>query len=232
MTESKTNNDKITTITYLLRNANSFSPIYSYTESIQSLASVGKTAIVEQQHTRVQTVYNLKKVESTIEYVSTKDDNKGEVLKTETKTAKYTYKSVIDNNALLFALRSVSLSDNSADIPVYTSVYGKPQNITVAKSTATAENFQIKLNGEVMAEEELQLTPYKLSLNTASGCSTGTNSGRPQIAFTNASQETPPASLGSNRTVIMKYVQPLIEYSGYISMGALVYKLNNISLVK
>ena len=232
MSEPVTNTDKIATLTYILRNANSFAPIYSATESIQTLVSVGKNVVVEQQHTRVKNVYNLKKVESTIEYLSTKAEDKGTILRTDTKTAKYTYKNAIDNNAMLVAIRSLSLSDSSADLPVYTAVYGKPQNITVAKSTATVDNFQIKLNDEVMAEEEIQLTPYKLSLNASSGCSTGTNTGRPQIAFTNTAQTTPPTSLGSNRTIIMKYVQPLIEYSGYLSMGALVYKLNSVSLAK
>lgn len=230
MSEPKTNTDRIMTLTYMLRNANSFAPIYSASESIQTLVSTGKNVIIEQQHTRAKNVYNLKKVSSTIEYLSTQNEDKGAILRTDTKTAKYTYKNVVDNNALLFALRSISTKETTQDLPVYTYVYGKPQNITVAKSTNTAEDFTIALNGAESKTAELAITPYKLSLNTTSGCTTGTNTGRPQIAFINTAKDVAPEILGSNRTIIVKYVQPLIEYSSYASMGALVYKLNSATL--
>lgn len=229
MTESKTNNDTIESTVVVLRNGDLFSPIFSKTESKQTLVSVGKKVIVEQQHSLDKTVYNKKSVESNVSYFATaqKDGvNVGDLLKQDVKKAKCTYKSVIDNNALLFSLRSVSLDDKTATIPVYTYVYGKTQNLTVSQGTAQADIFSINQG----ADAEIQLTAYQISLNTTTGCATGTNTGRPQLVFLNTAQETPPASLGSNRTLIMKYVQPLIEYSGYASLGALVYKLDSVSL--
>lgn len=226
----KTNNDKIITKTYLLGSDSAFAPIYSETSSLQTRVSANKTVAVQQQHIQTISVYNNTKVNTVINFIKEGVEAKStytkeEILKTEKKSTEYTYKSAIDNTSLLFATRSVVIGSDTVTMPVYTPSYDKVQNINMAKASSMKEKFTIGAN----AEEELSIVAFSLSLNTTSGCTTGKNTGRSQLVFLNAVKNPAPASLGSNRTLVMKYVEPLIEYGGYNSIGALVYKLNNIA---
>lgn len=231
MTEAKTNNDYVETETYMLLSGNSFAPIFSRTSACVSFISAGKKPFVELQHYDTVTVYNNKNLNTTttVYYTKTEGDAiEGQIADVRTTTSKYTIRSVIDNSTFLFAFRSLDMSEGSNTVSVYSHVYSSSKSLNVSSLDAAAEKFKITLNGTTMDEEEIQLNAYSFVLNTSSGCSTGTNTGKSQIIYTNKSAETPPQSIGSNRTLVMRYVEPLMEYSSYMSMGALVYNLKSI----
>ena len=231
MTDYVTNNDFIQTETYMLLSGNSFAPIFTENTTYVSFVSAGKSPFVEQQHYDTVTIYNNKTLTTTTKVYYTKAENDheiGDIADEKTTTSKYSFRSTLENAALLFAFRSLDLSGKTTTVSVYSHVYTSPKSLNISSAEAAAERFNITLNGTVIPEEEIQLNAYSFVLNTTSGCTTGRNTGRSQIFYINKSMETPPQSIGSNRTLIMRYVEPLVEYSSYNSMGALVYSLRSI----
>ena len=232
MTETVTTVDTIKTESYFLLSDNAYAPVYSKSEYNMSFVGVGKETFVERQHYDTETIYNLDKAttSTTVYYTKTEGENlEGAVADQRTTEAKYSYKSVIDNTSLLFVMRSISLGDTGNTLGVYTHVYTTPKKLNITAGEAQAEKYNITLNGNAIPEEEIQLNAYSFVLNTAKGCSSGPNTGRSQIVYTNKNGETPYASIGSNRTMVMRYIEPLIEYQSYLSMGALVYSLTEIN---
>ena len=232
MTDYVVNNDYIQTETYMLLTANSFSPIFTKNTTFITFVGVGKSVTVERQHYDSVTVYNKKNLSTTTTVYYTKDGDgyvSGDVANSRTTTSKYDFKSVLDNSTLLFALRALSREGTLPALKVYSHVYTSPKTLTLAGVDPVAEKFNITLNGTTIPEEEIQLDGYSFVLNTASGCTTGPNTGKAQLVYINKKADTAPASIGSNRPMVMRYVEPLMEYSSYNSMGALVYSLVEIN---
>ena len=237
----QTNNDFVETHTYFLENGNAFAPILSTQESKMSIVSIVSSSLnVVVQHMKTSTVYNKNNLSSSVKVFAVESTGsyvEGDLMYQDDFNRDYSFKTVIDNSSLLFALRSMAFNNaNSSSVSVFATQYGGPRSLTIAyeKNNNTVDDFNVNLNGTAMPKEEIQLACHSFVLNSSEGCQGNTNTGRKQLAYINTPKEDGSiyASIGSNRSIVMKYVEPLIEYGGYKTLGALVYKLNSISITK
>lgn len=132
----------------------------------------------------------------------------------------YTYKSVIDNASLFMALRNKSLEkDASYVIPVVVPAYGEAQNLLVSRYITTEKTADVKLNGE---DKQIKFNVRGISflVNSVNG------SGTSQIVFV---QDGATDGL-NNKSIIVSQVEPLVEYSGFRRLGALIYTLKEATI--
>ena len=136
------------------------------------------------------------------------------------QTAKYDFKSLVDNTQLLFALRNLDIANKSTkEITVVSTAYPAPQTLSVTNSKEYTVNKTLTVNGEEKAN--LQFPVTSLHFNRKDGL----NIGLWQYALVqkNTNEQTNPKAL------LLEYASPLTSYGNYLTMGALVYKLTSVN---
>ena len=210
---NKTENslDTITTEAYYYNVSSAFAPIYVKREFKYSNPSVNSSSLKLNEYAGSDvTLYS----ENTYSIKQTAGEN------TVEKEYEYTYKSVIDNASLFLALRNKTLEkDGTYNIPVVVPAYGSAQNILISRYIATEKTVNLKLNGE---DKEIKFNVRGISflVNSVNG------SGTSQIVFV---QDEKVEGL-ANKSIIVSHVEPLVEYSGFRRLGALIYTLKEASI--
>lgn len=215
--------DSVITDSYFMPSDASYAPIYSKTVNDSShLNYTGDSAEVQTSKSTEEIVYNKDKYKVT----KTIGTNKP-----ETKEYGYTYRTLIDNTALLFALRNfkgVTEEGKAAVMPVVSSTYGEAKTLEVKYSKK--QNLTINVGSEDVVFPVKALA-FKISSSTAS-CIGGNNIhvGRAQLAFVQSGD----AKVGDTvktgfNAELVKYVQPLTAYGSFVTMGALEYTLVSVS---
>ena len=116
------------------------------------------------------------------------------------------------------ALRNKSLEkDASYVIPVVVPTYGEAQNLLVSRYITTEKTANVKLNGE---DKQIKFNVRGLSFSVNPVSSPGTS----QLVFV---QDDATEGL-SNKSIIVSQVEPL--YSGFGSLGALIYTLKEATI--
>lgn len=206
---SVTYEDVVENEVYFLKSGHSFAPVYSSGRQKSSTLALSNKANVIIYEYSYNTTYNTNKYTTVKGYVQEEP---------VTNKYEYTFKTVIDNAQLLFALRSVTLEEkDNLNIPVVSPVYGKAQTLTITNSSENTKSATI--NGET-----LQIPVKNLNFKLAQEYNTGT----PQYALIQKSS--PNEQVVPNKALLIEYAEPIISYGNFYSMGALVYTLTDVEI--
>ena len=204
--KTQTSNDHIYTTAYFYNEDYAFAPIYTEREINYGNPYVSGGEIL----------LNTLKGEDFTEYSSEKytvRTNYGEATETEYK---YTYKSLIDNSALFMALRNKNIDkDATYSVPTVSPAYGNATTLNLKHFDNTEKGITFTYNGE---EKTLTFNTRGISFVVNSLNSSGT----PQLVFVQEGEKD-----GINKSLIVNYVAPLIEYGSLDKYGALVYTLTD-----
>ncbi len=216
----KVYDDYITTVTYFCTSNASYAPIYTKTENKSSILHVNNgVASVKESHSLTDISYQ--KATYTI-----KEYNPQTKEVTKSTDYNYSFKTAIDNNQLLFAIRNSTVPEKSAlTLPTVVPTYGSLKNIQVAQYQENlSEN--VTVNGST-ANMEMQCLSFVLSGSSSSCIGNGTtNTGRAQLLFVQAKEN----DVLAKRSQIIRYVTPLTTYDSFNLMGALVFDLTSYTV--
>lgn len=213
-----TNTESISTLAYVAPSGMSLAPLYAKETAKYFIISVSdNAATVKITETESETFYNQDKYRIVKSYKIYEPDKTEEATTSET-SGNYTFRSVIDNAELLFALRGVRLKEQAtADIPVVSSAYNTPQTLRITNAVNAEEEFTLNYNGTPITQKIKynSLNFRKSSTNTAGA-----------LQYLNVQSE----SAGSLPDIglPLKYAKPLLVYGSFLSMGSLVFTLTDI----
>ncbi len=207
--------DVMTTEVYFLPSGLSFAPIYSISTADMHVITLGSEERLARVTSAYKTTYNLNNF--TVEKTNGAFNDKGEEVKTTDSFEKdYSFKKIIDNNQLLFAVRNFELnSENSSSINVLSPVYENAQTLSLSKYTA--ENLDISL--------ETPAVNGALPVKNFSMCVANENARGTSHYFT---VQTNKLDSLNNDALLVKYAQPLFDYSSMSCMGALEIVLSKV----
>lgn len=218
-----THTEKITTTAYIAQAGASYAPLYAKEEAEYTIIYANKTADAKILKSVSETLYdkaeyrNIKKNAYFDLDAAAETINLDNVAEKETKQ-KYSFRAVIDNTELLFALRGLTIEEKkSADISVKSPSYDAPQTLSVTNTVKSEEEFTLNYNGSEIKEN--------IKYNSLSfGIKSSNKSGAAQ--YVNVQSEAS-ASVAFN-ALVLKYVKPLITYGNFLRMGALVFTLTEV----
>lgn len=204
--EQQTYEEFVKTDCYTLDAENSLAPVYSFTENKFSGVSIGNDEVnISTTHYTTEILYGKEEYyiyKNTYNF----DDDVSLSMPKETETLEYdyTFKSIVDNNSLLFCIRNLSVTtDSSKTVPVVSASYGSSKELSIA----TDANVTVKIG-------ETEYTAKRISFVRNASVDTG----RKQLVYIDANE--------SSNARMLKYVTPLGEYgSSYMGLGALEYTL-------
>lgn len=208
--------DEIISEVYFLPSGHSFAPVYSKTNAVMHLVSLSQNGLkfsdVEYEY---ETVYNQSNYKLSKKVIL---DNET-IENTVDKKYGYSYKCIIDNNQLLFALRNLStVNGENVEMPVVAPAYGKATKLGFLETASSNKEFTFDLNGQPLTEQ----IPVK---NVSYAVSKIQSAGRTHYAVV---QNGASASI-KNKGLIIRYAQPLPVYGSMSNLGALEFKLLNAS---
>ena len=236
-------NDTAQTESYFRLTDTSLAPIYSETISVMNFPSINtKDDLkgIKVNEEKVATVFLYNKSEYSVkQYTNEKDSNRFDEYMTDKTSAvptiereiDYSYRSVIDNTALLFALRNVNVTANAqsstsilATSPAYK--VSTQLNVKCYQTKNQTVDSALKIN-DVDIDDNVEIP-----VNCLSFAINAQNSGRDQLVYVqnnivkNADEEI----IIPNKALLTKYVTPLVEYGSYYLMGVLEYNLTSVSI--
>ena len=189
---------------YMLDTKNALAPIYSYTENRFSVLSIsGGETEIKKAFNSTEILYN-KDSYKMIQKVFNPDTS--ELIDTKEENYSYTFKTIIDNNNLLFALRNVNLTQESAKtLPVVSGTYGTATDLSI--------NYINDVNVNV---NSVDYTAKRVSFARSSQ----STQGQPQLVYIQTGENA--------KSLMVKYVTPMAEIGpSYNTLGALVYTLRS-----
>lgn len=211
------NLDFINTEAYFTPGESGFSPIYAETvSSISAIAISQGQARVDTLDSKCSTLYNKETYTVTKQY---------DLDPATTESYEYTQGGLVDNTQLLFVMRNINLDTKSQyELPVVSYQYGEPKNIMITNDGVgtTEEDINSQLltvNGENYNQNTVKVKRYKYYLSDAK------TTGIEQYVYLVNGEN---GNLG-NRSFMYRYVEPLFAYESYLSLGALVYTLNDVT---
>ena len=216
----KSYNDQIETDAYFLPAGQSFAPIYSSVKSNCSQVELsGGKARVMTQETQSVIVYNTASYKTSTTATLTNGENTAN--SQNQKDYEYDYRQVIDNTEFLFALRGLTVNEQShTDISVVSPSYGEPKTLRITHGGALSTTVQAVINGKDV-NESVAVTSLSYQLNTTR------NSGAPQyVLLQSAKSENIPF-----KALPVEFAQTLTTYGTFSSMGGLVYSLTSVDIV-
>lgn len=202
-------NEYITSECFFLPSGYSFNPIYSKTQGNTSFVQISgeSRATVVTMEYETEVLYNKTNYSLKEKYGDT----------TESSSHNYTFRTLIDNNTLLFALRNIGLnSEESYSLSVVHPTYDQAENLTVSFENELSK--KVKLNG---SQEEISIPVKELSFIRNKENATGSS----QYVLIQKDK----VSDIENKAMMIQYVSPLSCYGSYISLGALQYTLTSYS---
>ena len=217
---SETYSDQVSTVVYLEKAAKALAPLYSEKHVVSHSPVNGditdKTFENFGYDYTVSVDYQTKKRTITNNKLAETEQNRTETIAVEINEKDAEKYSLIDNEALLLALRAVNPSSAvSHELLVYAPFSKETQKITASFAKAeTAENISFKKDGADF-KGNISYNPVTLSINAA-------NSGASQTVWVaNASD----VKANEYRNMILRYEAP-VAYN----LGTLVYELDTATL--
>ena len=217
--EDQTKTDSIETLTLFASSNFSYAPIYSTTTANYNILGllngelIFKTINYKNETTYSQKDYKIKHITN----IGTESESE------QSKSYDYTFKSLIDNNQLFFAIRNTTLEDGKTTyIPVVAPQYGEKNSLKITRENTTTHTINgLLVNGEEINGEDIRLAKISYS-NTTSN-----KTGSPQEIFVQAEK----SSNGKleNRAILYKHHSPIYEHGNNAIIGTLVYELTEIS---
>lgn len=196
----------------------SFAPIYSKTVSETSLL-LFKSASINTFTSNYTTVYNQN--DYTLTGSSSLSDGQNTNSTDYERTQDYTFRSLIDNAEFMFAVRNKTIAQESTGSLLATALtYDDAQSIIISHDGTSDSNVNFTYNGEGITE--LTLNSFSYTLNES------TNTGMPQYYFLQAKEtDTLP-----NKSLLVKYIEPIIEYSSIECAGSFIYNLKSVTVTR
>ena len=216
--EVKEFNDSVITEVYFLPAAHSFAPLYSSRLCDMNLVFItGKKAEFSRVNYDFKTTYN---------YSSYTIDSKVKTSAqetTKTNTHGYSFKTIIDNNQLLFAIRNFQTPSNTTvAISLVDPTYSAPASVGFNQRSSINEDFDFSFNGQsALDAEKLPVRNVIFAMNNIQA--TGFNHYlKMQV------QESTGATV-KNRALLVQYASPLVAYSSISCLGVMQYDLVSVS---
>ena len=212
--EVKEFTDSIVTEVYFLPSAHSFAPIYSTRVSDMTLVFISNNkADFGKVNYDYKTTYNLSTYTIDTKVVT------GAKETTSSLTYAYSYKTAIDNNQLLFALRSFDTpSTSTVTLSVIDPTYGTPQSLGFKQSSSNNQDFNFTYNEQgALDAEKLPIRNVVFAMNNLNA--TGYNHYlKMQVGkSTNDSVK--------SKALLVQYAMPLVAYGSISSLGVMQYDL-------
>lgn len=210
---------------YFLSNGSSFAPIYTETKNnyTRFFYNNGEIELTDKVFFEGQTIYSKTKF-TTISKVKLDD---GE-WQQKSNTADYTYKTVIDNAQLLFAIRNIDIQQEQAiQIPVVSYQYAEAKNLIFANNGENKiEDISINYNNinSTNTYTEITVAQYSFGINSINAA------GAKQILYVQKAQENAGQNALPYKSLLYRYVAPVIEYGAFSSLGSLVYTLESVTI--
>ncbi len=230
--------DVITTETYFASLRLSYAPIYSKTDCYYSLVATN-SALAPIRGILNETEITYNKQNYTINYTAYDYDkykNQGgekEVIDAYVKTVEYDFRTVIDNNQLLFIARNIKTDINDDQvidykyIPTVSLQYKDAMELLVhntqEKTYAHNLDYTLNSNNTVNGLQNIIVKHFEISLYN------GNNVGSTQYV---GIQKKTDGSAIPYSSLLCYYVKPLITYGNIACMGALEYKLDSVTVTK
>ena len=221
--EVTTYEDYILTETYFVSRNNSFAPIHSETDAKYSfIATSGSVATIGQTNYSFYVTYN-KDFYTT--YTKLKDDQ--DFTK---QTHKYNYRTIIDNNQLIFLLRNLTIeTDDTAELLAVSMQYGQPTELTIKNRGGSqiryAQGETLTINGTAFDSQDQNTTEERVPVNQLGFLVNSIQgAGKEQIVFIQSGK----AGNLPNTALPIQYIQPLVAQTSYKSLGVMSYKLVDI----
>jgi len=197
------NEDSIVTKIWFCSKNASYTPLYSITKANYSVVMISENVKTE----RVE--YESKSIFSKDGYTI------------DGKEYEKTFKTYVDNNQLLFALRNINIDVEGAySLPTASIQYGSVKNLTAKRMS----DINLKL-GNVAVEGTDKGADFNVDAKRFSFRLESTlNSGKEQLVYVNASDK----EFGG-KAVLLRYVAPLGDIGSFLSLGAMRYTLTSFS---
>ncbi len=233
-------NDKIISEVYFHSKDWSLAPVYSKTTMKNTYLSLSSETKYQQMIYQYSALYNKENYTLTKTYynpaenedinlidITDTDPNSPSYFNTEKLVAlsgngnshEYKTRTIIDNAQLLFAIRNSNLDGST--LPTVSFTYEKPIDM-VAKNrnevNYTLENFTY--NGEDKSSTNITVNNIEFYINSTNN--------RGSSKYMSIQKEE--ANGIKNNALIVEYAEPLL--SGLSNIGALVYKLNKVTISK
>lgn len=233
----KTFNDKIVSEVYFYPSEWAYAPVYSTTTIKNTYIALDST-MVDYSHNiyKYSTTYSKDKYLLTKQYYDETDDDamnlvdvfnmdqtKLKSLSESTNSHEYSLRRTIDNNQLLFAIRNSNLSkDGSMTLLTTTFLYDEPRELLISnKSETNISLTELNYNGTIKNDLVVPVKNIEFGL-------TGTNYiGTSKYLSIQKSQ----LDTIENNAIPIEYAEGIVENSSYSTLGALVYKLKEVSIV-
>ena len=235
----KTFNDKIISEVYFYPSEWAFAPVYS-TTTIKNTYIALNSSKVDYSHNiyKYSTTYSTDKYVLTKQYYDTAeltDEQVNAIDITNMEQAKlkamsgngnaheYSLRRTIDNVQLIFAIRNLSLSkDASTNLLATTFMYDEPKELIIANNSETIITLtQLNYNDTVQNNLDMPVKNIQFGLS-------GTNYiGANKYISIQKSE----VGVVKNNALPIEYAESVIENSSYSTLGALVYKLKEVSIV-
>ncbi len=191
------NEDFIESDVYFCEKGASYTPLYSITKAEYSVVQIGEEVTTERVEYQTETSY------STSTYSM------------DGKEYEKTFKTYIDNNQLLFALRNINIDvEGTFTLPTVAVQYGSVKNLSVKRMT----DISLEI-GE--SNETKNIDTKRLSFRLESTL----NAGKEQLVYINSDKDH-----YDGKAVLVRYVAPLGETGSFLSLGAMQYTLTSFSV--
>lgn len=206
-----TSDDVISTTAYFY-NTPFFSPIYTEREFSYTMISVAKNELASGILVGKDSVeYSKDKYKIIKQYRNAADAE----TETDEKEYKYEYRTLIDNAALFLALRNKNIQkDATYNLPTVHPSYGEKQILALKHFADVEKEITFNFNGE---DKTVKFSANGVSFSVNSANSSGT----PQVTFIQSA-----AKDGVDKSLLIEYVEPIVEYGSFARLGALVYTLS------
>lgn len=210
---------------FLEGGGNSFAPVYSNVKSKNTFISVdyvdekvyAKPTIYDAEYTTVYNHKNYTVKKTAFAYGIGKTKAEATSSLNEENSYNYSFKTLIDNEGLLFCLRNVSLElDSSLSLPTVAPQYASVTTLSVTNIAEEQKTCNISYNGEAAVEEQINVRKYSFIKNSSD------TSGSAQYVTVSKSDTT-------KKAYVLEYAAPLSNGNMLSSFGALVYTLKSVN---
>lgn len=207
--------EQIITTAYFLSSGYSFNPIYSKTQGINtSYVTITSDATVQIAYTDYVTEvkYNVDDY-TVISKYGEPDKETGKTPIDIKDEYSYSYRTLIDNNMLLFALRNVDIEEEtSIQLPTVHPTYGEAQNLAITYVGNREQSIKID---DMTEAENIKVKEYSMIRNVQNA----TGSQQFIVIQKEKSENV------ENKALLIQYVTPLNLYNSYLCIGGLKYSL-------
>lgn len=227
--DGKEYNDQNVTECYFFANDISFNPIYSHTLSINTYVMLSPSS----QFATTRKAYEYETFYNTNNYTIIKqalelDENglTGNVLGTSVSTNEYEFRTLIDNNQLIFALRNFqSLPNQFTVLGVVSPAYNQSKNISVLQQALYDYNTELTYNSKT---SDYVIPIKRINFAVASDTYTG-------IAQYLCLQQAEVTDVNGNNPIKnhvlpVEYAFPISTSGTFSCLGAIVCNLKSVTI--